>query len=66
MWTVIFITQLRETAETLKKLLRDAGLLVKVRSIGANGVGQYGCYEILLPESEVEEGHSILIDNLIH
>ena len=65
MWTVIFITQTKEMAETLKKLLHDAGLLVKVRSIGASG-GQYGCYEILLPESEVEEGHSILIDNLIH
>ena len=64
MWTVIFITQSRETAETIKKLLRDAGLLVKVRSIGAGGTGQYGCYEILLPESEIEEGHNILIDRM--
>ncbi len=64
MWTVIFITQSKETAEMLKKLLRDAGLLVKVRSIGGSGVGQYGCYEILLPESEVEEGHNVLIDKM--
>lgn len=64
MWTVIFITQSKETAETLKKLLHDAGLLVKMRTIGSGGAGQYGCYEILLPESEVEEGLSVLIDKM--
>ena len=59
MWIVVYITQNKETAMTIKKLLRDAGLLVKMRSIGLRSDEQYGCYEILLPESEVEEGHSV-------
>lgn len=65
MWIVVYITQNKETAMSIKKLLRDAGLLVKMRSIGLRSNEQYGCYEILLPESEVEEGHSVIIENMV-
>lgn len=65
MWIVVYITQNKETAISVKKLLRDAGLLVKMHSIGLRSDEQYGCYEILLPESEVEEGHSIIIENMV-
>ena len=64
MWIVVFITQSRETADTVTELLREAGLIVKVRASGTTANNVYGCYEILLPESEVEEGHRILISNL--
>ena len=62
MWIVVYITQNKETALQTKELLRKAGLLVKMRAVGLRGNEQYGCYEILLPESEVEEGHNILIE----
>ena len=65
MWIVVYITQNKEKAMTIKKLLRDAGLLVKMRSIGLRSDEQYGCYEILLPESEVEEGHSVIIESMV-
>lgn len=65
MWIVIYISQDKDTAMKIKKLLGDAGLLVKVRSIGLKSDKQYGCYEILLPESEVDEGHKIIIKNSI-
>lgn len=61
MWIVVYITQNKETAMSVKRLLLDAGLLVKVRGIGGLSEDQYGCYEVLLPEAEVEEGHSIII-----
>lgn len=64
MWKVVFITQNKETADMATELLRSAGLIVNVRGIGAKTDSVYGCYEILLPESEVEEGHKILISNL--
>lgn len=64
MWIVVFITQNRETADTVTELLREAGLIVKIRTLGAKSDNVYGCYEILLPESEVEEGHRILVSNL--
>ncbi len=65
MWIVVYITQNRETAMSLKKLLNEAGLLVKVRSIGLREDAQYGCYEVLLPESEIEEGHNVIIESFI-
>ncbi len=46
----------------IKKLLLDAGLLVKVRTVGLLPDQRYGCYEILLPESEIEEGHRAIIN----
>lgn len=65
MWIVVFITQSRETADTVTELLREAGLIVKIRNLGTKSSNNvYGCYEILLPESEVEEGHRILISNM--
>ncbi len=64
MWIVIFITQNKETANHVTELLREAGLIVKMRSTGTRGNAAYGCYEILLPESEVEEGHKVLISEL--
>ena len=65
MWIVVYITQNRETAMSLKKLLNEAGLLVKVRSIGLREDAQYGCYEVLLPESEIEEDHNVIIESFI-
>ena len=64
MWIVVFITQNKETADTVTEFLREAGLIVKVRTLGAKSNEVFGCYEILLPESQVEEGHRILISNL--
>ena len=65
MWIVIFITQNRETADVATEILRKAGLVVKMRTLGTKTDSVYGCYEILLPESEVEEGHRVLISNLL-
>ena len=64
MWIVIFITQNKETANNVTELLRAAGLIVKMRSTSTRGNAAYGCYEILLPESEVEEGHRVLISEI--
>ncbi len=64
MWIVVLITQNKETADIVTELLRKAGLIVKIRAVGAKTDSIYGCYEILLPESEVEEGHRVLISNL--
>ena len=63
MWIVIFVTQNKETANHIMELLREAGLIVKLRTTGTKGNSLYGCFEILLPESEIEEGHKVLISN---
>ena len=64
MWIVVFISQNKDTADKVIEILRKAGLIVKVRTLGTKSDNLYGCYEILLPESEVEEGHRVLISNM--
>ena len=64
MWIVVLITQNKMTVDLATEILREAGLIVKVRTLGAKNNSSYGCYEILLPESEVEEGHRALISKL--
>ena len=62
MWMVVFVAQSLETAEKIKELIMSSGLLVKVRAIGGSNDEKYGCYEILVPESELDEAHSIIIN----
>lgn len=60
MWTVIYMSN--EKAEVLKvqELLDKANLAVKVRPL-AGGDGSY--IEILVPETEAQIAHEILIKN---
>lgn len=59
MWTVIYMANTRVDAEKLKDILVKEGFLVKVKPISKNNVD--GTSEVLVPRTEVEEVHSILI-----
>jgi len=64
MWIVVYIAQLKEQAEKIRDLLKAADVLVKIRAVNQSDNEKYGCYEILVPESEVPEAHDIIISNL--
>ena len=57
MWMVVYIAQSKESAE--------AGLPVKIRSVNQSGNDQFGCYEILVPEAELTEAHSVIIEKAL-
>lgn len=61
MWTVVYISQNRKNAEDLCKALEAAGILVKMRTSG-NEEEDCCSYEILVPETEIEEAHNIIIE----
>lgn len=65
MWTVVYMAQNKEDADSIGKILEEKGLLTKVRTMGENGDDEEMCYEILVPESEVNEAHEIIIENNI-
>lgn len=65
MWTVIYISQSKDTANRMKELLQSAGMLVKMRAVTQSANENYGCYELLVPESEVEEAHSMMISKVV-
>ena len=62
MWTVVYMAQSKEIAEDLQSLLTKEGILVKLRSVSKNQESSNDYFEILVPESEVEEAHSVIIE----
>jgi hypothetical protein len=59
MWTVIYVAQSKDGAVKLQDRLSEQGVLVKTRQIGKSKNSD-GLYEILVPETEVEDACTIL------
>ena len=64
MWMVVYVAQTKEQAERIRDLLQKAGILVKMRGVNQSENEKFGCYEIMVPESELSEAHDIIISNL--
>lgn len=62
MWTVVYMAQSRDIASKLQELLTSEGILVKIRPISKNHENNDNYYEVLVPEAEVEEAHSVIIE----
>ncbi len=62
MWTVVYMAQSSEMAQKLKEILEEGGLIVKVRLLDRSSGTQSECAEVLVPETEVEEAHKIIIE----
>ncbi len=60
-WTVIYMAQTKEAVLKVQDALEQAGLAVRVRPVG-NG-GDDGFFEILVPDTEAQQAHGILIKN---
>lgn len=54
MWTVVYMAPDRETADRIMELLEKEGILVKIRPVQKCSC-EDGDYEVLVPESEIEE-----------
>lgn len=59
MWTVVYVAQSKDGASELQDMLSRQGVLVKTRQIG-KGKNADGLFEILVPETEVEDACVIL------
>ncbi|MBC7765018.1 MAG: hypothetical protein H7Y41_00915 [Hyphomonadaceae bacterium] len=62
MWTVVYMAQNKEMAVTLQEALEKEGLLVKIRPVGKGKNQDDDYYEVLVPESEVQEAHELIIE----
>lgn len=62
MWTVVYMAQSKDIATKLQDLLAEEGILVKLRPISKNHENNDNYYEVLVPEAEVEEAHSVIIE----
>lgn len=62
MWTVVYMAQSKEIATKLQDFLTEEGILVKIRPISKNHENNDNYFEVLVPESEIEEAHSVIIE----
>lgn len=67
MWKVVYIAPNRSVAETLRDLLDGEGILATLRPLGGFSKGssssqERGSFELLVPESELEEATDVLSD----
>ena len=65
MWNVVYIASNRTQAEMLKNLLCNEGILANIRPAGISMLGD-GIYEIMVLESEANEAHTILCQNVVN
>ncbi len=56
------MAQSKEIATKLQELLTNEGILVKLRPINRIHDNTDNYYEVLVPEGEVEEAHSVIIE----
>ncbi len=59
MWTVVYIAHCQKTSQALADKLIENGMLAKVRQSGNTGNGN-AMYEVIVPETEVEDAAEIL------
>lgn len=62
MWTVVYMAQSKDIATKLQELLAKEGILVKLRPVSKNYDNNDNYFEVLVPEAEVEEAHSVIIE----
>lgn len=62
MWTVVYMAQSREILDAIQAALDEACILYRIRKVVAEADGEDTCFEILVPEAEVEQAHNIIID----
>lgn len=61
MWTVVYMAQNEQSAFGVQQLLEKNDLIVKMRSL-KDEESVSDCYELLVPEAEVQQALSLIID----
>lgn len=56
------MAQSKDIAVGLQEILANEGILVKIRPISKGRDNSDDYYEVLVPESEVQEAHSVIIE----
>ena len=63
MWKVVYMARTKDIADSISNLLSKEGFWIKLKPVYRNVSIQDNYYEILVPESEAEEVHAILMEN---
>lgn len=62
MWTVVYLAKGKKLADRINEKMSYEGVLVKIKPVSKNANQEERYFEILVPQSEVEEAHNILCE----
>ncbi len=63
MWTVVYITQDKDAADRLRSVLENNSIIVRIRSIIKEENKCGSCYEVMVPNTEMDAAQNLIIDN---
>lgn len=63
MWTVVYISQSTKTAQKLIDALSQNGIISKLRRARGEAEDKCGCYEVLVPNTELSVAQDLIIEN---
>ncbi|MCC8160633.1 MAG: hypothetical protein LIO53_04910 [Oscillospiraceae bacterium] len=63
MWTVVYVSQSMETSKKLVDVLLTNRVISKLRRANSCGQGEGGCYEVLVPSTELETAQDLIFEN---
>ena len=58
MWTVVYMTKNEEYISSLRKKLKDKNIMIMVRKVD-------DFFELLVPQAEMQEAHTVIIESEI-
>ncbi len=62
MWTVVYVSQSIETSEKLMDVFFENGVISSIRRADSAG-DETGCYEVLVPSTELEMAQDLIFEN---
>jgi len=63
MWVVVYMVQGKEMSERIRDLLTKEGFLFKIKPIYKNVAPEDNYYKVMVPKSEANEAHKVLMEN---
>ncbi len=61
MWTVVYVSQNEEKARLLAELFDTNSIISRVHNAGREPEG--GCYEVLVPQTELDMAQDLIFEN---
>ena len=63
MWTTVYMAQSKDKADNLRTMLEEQRIIVMLRQIKHDDSVSDNCYEILVPNAELEQALDIIIED---
>lgn len=63
MWTVVYVSQSLETAKKLADTLLENSIISKLRQVKNSCKSDGCCYEVLVPNTELEATQDVIFEN---